>query len=407
MDAAATAARRPAQPRLAATAVVYIACLLQGLTLVSFPAVSGVLKQGFAFSDAQYGTIFLPQLTFAVIGALAGGSLARRLGLKTILLLSLLINGLSQGLLASLAWFPVDAAYPLVLAGMAALGLGFGLSGAPINSYPPILFPRHASASVVAAHTLIGVGLAMGPILAGQAIAAGSWSAFPVGLAAFCAILMAATLMTTLPRDASPPSADAAMADRPVGTGVFWVFVAIAVLYAFAEGTFANWAVIYLNEGRGIAEATANQALSLFWAALVAGRLVISALLTRVAPTTFWLVLPGFMIVAFLAMPLVDSAWSSIALFAFAGLACSAFFPLTIAIAALRFPHHVAWVSSMMIASLMVGVGVGTFAIGTLREILSFDALYRLSALYPALVFLLAVPVVRGLLRRQRPPAPR
>jgi fucose permease len=400
MDSTTAVNTRAGKPRIASIAVVYAACLLQGLALVSFPAVSAVLTREYGFSDAQYGAIFLPQLTFAVIGALVGGSLARKISLKTILLLSLLINGLSQVLLAGVAWFPNELAFPLVLAGTAALGLGFGLSGAPINSYPPILFPRHASASVVAAHTLIGVGLALGPILAGQAIAANSWSTFPVCLIAMSAVLMAATLMTALPRDTGTSAAEDINEDRPVTSGVFWLFIAIAVLYAFAEGTFANWVVIYLNEARGIAEATANEALSLFWAAMVAGRLIISALLTKIPPTKFWLMLPVFMIVAFLALPLVNSAWTGIALFAFAGIACSAFFPLTIAIASQRFPHHVAWVSSMMIAALMVGVGIGSFAVGAMREMLSFEALYRLSALYPVLVLLLAIPVVRGLKRR-------
>jgi hypothetical protein len=50
----------------------------------------------------------------------------------------------------------------------------------------------------------------------------------------------------------------------------------------------------------------------------------------------------------------------------------------------------------MMIAALMVGVGVGSFAIGALRELLSLEDLYRLSAVYPAAVFVLAMLVLRA-----------
>jgi predicted MFS family arabinose efflux permease len=78
-------------------------------------------------------------------------------------------------------------------------------------------------------------------------------------------------------------------------------------------------------------------------------------------------------------------------LFALAGLACSAFFPLTITLASQRFPEHVAWVSSMLIAALMVGVGLGSFVIGPLREWLSLESLYRLSAAYPIAVVGLAL----------------
>ncbi|WP_034431885.1 hypothetical protein, partial [Candidatus Contendibacter odensensis] len=50
---------------------VYLIAFLQGLTLVSFPASSAVLKQMHGFTDAQYGAIFLPQVALAVLGAVA------------------------------------------------------------------------------------------------------------------------------------------------------------------------------------------------------------------------------------------------------------------------------------------------------------------------------------------------
>jgi hypothetical protein len=63
---------------------VYLIAFLQGLTLVSFPASSAVLRQMHGFTDAQYGAIFLPQVALAVLGAVAGGTLARRSGSATV-----------------------------------------------------------------------------------------------------------------------------------------------------------------------------------------------------------------------------------------------------------------------------------------------------------------------------------
>ena len=65
--------------------IVYAAALVHGLTLVSFPALSVVLTRGYGLTDAQYGAIFLPQVACAVLGALLGGALAQRLGLKRVL----------------------------------------------------------------------------------------------------------------------------------------------------------------------------------------------------------------------------------------------------------------------------------------------------------------------------------
>ena len=100
------------------------------------------------------------------------------------------------------------------------------------------------------------------------------------------------------------------------------------------------------------------------------------------------------MVAAFLLLPYADGPVLGVGLFALAGFACSAFFPLTIGLVAARFPDHVAWVSSMVIAALVAGVGLGTFVIGPLRAALPLTDLYRLWSLYPALALLLGFAVL-------------
>jgi predicted MFS family arabinose efflux permease len=170
----------------------------------------------------------------------------------------------------------------------------------------------------------------------------------------------------------------------------------MVILYAFAEGTFANWSVIFLHEERGIAPAQAALALSVFWAMMAVGRLLVSALLLRIPAARIWLTLPVLMISAFLLLPLAHSALTGIALFAFAGLACSAFFPVSVGLITRRFPASAALVSSLMIAALMLGVGSGSFAIGALRAMLSLENLYRVSTLYPLTAFVLAVMLLKS-----------
>lgn len=136
------------------------------------------------------------------------------------------------------------------MAGTATLGLGFDLLGAPINSYPPMFFPRQLHASVVAAHTLLGLGLWAGPLIAGAFVSMGAWFGFPLLLAASCGILALATLATTLPGEHQMTAGQTPDTGYPMAAIRFWIFVCITVLYALAEGTFANWAVIYLNESK-------------------------------------------------------------------------------------------------------------------------------------------------------------
>lgn len=385
---------KPRKGGIGGIALVYGAGFLQGLALVSFPASATVFKQTLGFSDAQYGLIFLPQVALALIGALGGAFLAQRFGLRALLVAAFIGNALSQLFLAASVGLAPMWQVAAVLCGTAALGLGFGLSGAPLNSYPALFFPRHSHSAVVGLHTLVGLGLAAGPLLVGMLVEARLWSTFPLTLFGLCLGLAVAALAIPLPPVTEPSGSRGRKAKEPTASPAFWGFVAVAVLYAFAEGTFSNWAIIYLTESKGLPPATGTVALASFWAALVAGRLLVSGLVMRVSPVAIWITLPGLMLAAFLLLPFADSAPSGIVLFALAGLGCSAFFPLTITLAAQSFPARIAWVSSMMIAALMLGVGVGSYVIGPLRALLPLERLYQLSALYPALVLLIAAALL-------------
>lgn len=382
----------PALPAAAWSAVltVYGAALLQGMTLVSFPAVSAVLKQALGLTDAGYGALFLPQVALAIAGALAGGGLARRLGLKVLLAMALAANGASQVLLAASAYASPSGGFALLFAGTASLGLGFGLIGGPINALPALLFPRRADTAIVAAHTVIGLGLAVGPLIAGPFAAAGAWSAFPALLAGACVAGALSALLVMLPEPALAAAGNEQASKLPFASPAFWLFAAITVTYAFAEGTFSNWAVIFLRDVKGLPGMAASFALSAFWGMLVAGRLLVSVLILRIPLRFIWIALPVLMIAAFWLVSLANGAAAGIGAFALAGLACSAFLPLTISLAAARFPANVAWVSSMLIAALMTGVGVGSWMTGALQARLPLDTLYRLSSLYPLLVLALA-----------------
>jgi predicted MFS family arabinose efflux permease len=102
------------------------------------------------------------------------------------------------------------------------------------------------------------------------------------------------------------------------------------------------------------------------------------------------------MIAAFLLLPTIRGSEGAIGLFALAGLACSAFFPLTIALLSKRYPADVARVSALMIAALMIGVGTGSTLIGALRAQLPLEDLYRYSIGYPIAVLLLALVALRS-----------
>ena len=192
--------------------VVFMTGLLQGLTLVSFPSLSPVLKTTLSLSDTAYGAIFLPQVALTAAGAVAGGLLAKRLGLPALLRLSLLADGLSQ--LALLASVSTGGSYGylLLIVGTSFLGLGFGLSAAPLNRYPILFFPDKPDSALTALHTFIGTGLAAGPFAVGMLVEMGSWQAFPAGLALLALFMLVLSLPLQFPLD-NTEAADGAMVE--------------------------------------------------------------------------------------------------------------------------------------------------------------------------------------------------
>jgi fucose permease len=245
-------------------------------------------------------------------------------------------------------------------------------------------------------HSALGLGLMGGPLLAGLYTDLNLWIGFPLTLLGAGALLMVLAVPARFPArfPAGAAGPDAESRGVAVRAPRFWLFMGVAVLYAFAEGTFSNWVVIYLQGSKGLSMATAALGLSVFWGALVVGRLAASALVLRVAPERIWLTLPVLMIGAFLLLPHASGAMLGVGLFGLAGLACSAFFPLTIALASRQFAGEVPWVSSMLTAALMIGVGVGSFIVGPLREWLALERLYQVSAIYPLAALIVGATLV-------------
>lgn len=364
---------------------VYGGALIIGLTLVSFPASSTYLRAAHGLSDTAYGAIYLPQLLAAIVGALAGGALAGRMSLRAMYLTALVSFALAQGLLASSAGVSLQLALSTVMCATAAFGFGFGFGGGPLNAAVTLLFPRAPYAAITALHMVAGAGLTIGPFVFAHLAAKGSWIAGPVTLSIGSLILIVCAAASRWPEPVRRREANETW-PAPARSAFFWITALIAVLYSVAEGTFSNWALIYVHEERGLPTSSAALALTCFWAALTLGRLLASFLVLHVRPMAFLIALPLLTIASFLYLPHVSSHATALLGFALAGLACSAFFPMLVGFAADPHPKHVSWIASMLTAAMMLGVGIGSYAVGAFRSVVSLPDLYRSSAIYPILV---------------------
>ena len=110
-----------------------------------------------------------------------------------------------------------------------------------------------------------------------------------------------------------------------------------------------------------------------------------------------YLGLPVLLVVAFLVVSQVSTAIGGVLAFGFAGLACSAFFPLSISFGGKEFTRLTAIVSGELIAFYQVGYGIAAFGVGPLQELtgVPLSTIYAGASLVAGVMIVLAFLVIR------------
>src|SRR5690349_5583686 len=140
---------------------VYLAGLVQGIVLVTFPAASTIFTDPdeYALSSTGYSVLFLPQVVLAVVTALLGGTLTARFTTKRVYLVGLGASLASMLLLlaSSLLTDDTSVAYGMLLLATAFLGTGFGLTVPALNSLTAAFHPDRVDNAVLTLNALLGL----------------------------------------------------------------------------------------------------------------------------------------------------------------------------------------------------------------------------------------------------------
>jgi len=398
---------------------MYAAGLVQGITLVTFPAASTIFTSAasYGLSAGQYGTMFVPQVIAAISASLAGARLAGRLGWKLVYLGGLAANLASMAMLIASRFVLTDQslAYPILLAATACLGLGFGLTVTAVNTFTAAFHPGAVDRSILVLNALLGLGTALAPVFVAIFVGLGAWVGLPILAAALLLGLLAVSMRLPLriagggaaagpageaAGDARTSQDGAAPAGRgkPAIPGRFWAFAAFAILYGFCETMNGNWSQID-QVSLHVSATTASLTLTVFWAMVTAGR-VVFAVLQRWVPSRFAyhllpVVLAGSFV--FIAELPAGSAGAGVLAFGLAGLGCSALLPLTISFGQESLTAISASVAGGVIACYQLGYGLAAFGVGPLRSAgFTLPEIYGASAAVAALLAVLSFAIAGG-----------
>lgn len=370
--------------RTQAIAIVYLSGLMQGISLILYPA-AGPIFTGARFhnlSSGQYGALFTPQIIMAIIASFAAPGLARRWGMKQVLRAGLMANLLSMALFAASHFAIGHGLLPFLtlMLGTAGLGAGFGLTITAVNPYAYSYFPGKEASAVTGLHILLGLGTALSSVVVNFFLELGYW--WGAGVLTGCLFLLLILWISPLPMPlASEKGAPEMPHSRKVPARA-WFFFLVILLYGACEATFGNWAPIYLQKQAGLSMAGASLGLSLFWAAIAAGRFLFTFAALRFELRVLHVVMPLLVAVIFFSMPQIEGAAANYAALVLAGLGLSFYFPFTISIATDEFPAFSATVSGMMVAAIQLGTGVSSNVIGLLNNSISLGAIIQFSAFY-------------------------
>jgi fucose permease len=383
---------------------VYTAAVIQGLALVTFPAASVVFTGAadYGLTNQEYGGMFVPQAITAVVSSLLGAGLTRRLGAKRIYLLGLDANLLAMSLLV-LSRFVMHehtVSYAILLAATASLGAGFGFTVPSLNTFAAALFPRTAEKAVLGLNAMLGLGTMLAPIFVLLFVRLGVWWGMPIFVAT--AILALLIFSATLPLDTAQPASAVAGAQGKMKFPVrFWLYAAFALVYGICETMNGNWASVYMTTHLGASAALASLALTVFWGAATAGRMLFAALDKWFSADMAFRILPLVVTVAFVATARLqhNHAWLGVVAFAVAGLGCSALLPLVISFGQEELKTVAASVAGGLICVYQVGYGIAAFGVGPLQihADLRFETIYGATAAVALVMAILSFVLVRRL----------
>jgi MFS family permease len=386
-------------------AVVNVAGLVQGIVLVTFPAASTIFteKGEYGLSSSQYGIMFLPQVITAIAASLLGAQLARRISTKRVYLIGLTCSLVSMGLLTASTGVKTDqsAAYPLLLVATAFLGGGFGLTVPVLNTYSSVFHPDGVDRAVLVLNALLGLGTALAPVFVAVFVGLGFWWGLPVLSAASLVALL--SVSARLPLQARVRAGGAAQRTGLSVPTRFWFFAAFAVLYGICETMNGNWSQVDLTTQVEASATQASLALGVFWGMVTAGRVLFAAIGRWLPDRVTYHFLPFVLVVTFVLVGVLPTgaAGPGIAVFALAGLGCSALLPLTISFGEKDLAVMSAAVTGGVIAFYQLGYGIAAFGVGPLQAAgLSLSAIFGGTAIVAAGLGVLSFFVVPARSRR-------
>ena len=242
--------------RQAATAVFAVAFVVLGLPDFGHGVTWTGMRAELDRPLADLGTFLAVQAAGYLAVATSTGRLAARWGVEGLVLRATLTSA------AGLALIAAGPTWPAVLVGALLAGAGAGGMDAGFNAAVAL---RNDARLMGLLHAGYGVGAAIGPVVAGVALASGAGWRPAYALFALASLLLALVLRGRAMGEAPPQVPMGSPRGLLLPCLTFFVYVSLEV-------TVGQWAFTSLTEHRGLGALAASVWVGVYWVGLTAGR---------------------------------------------------------------------------------------------------------------------------------------
>jgi MFS family permease len=317
------------------------------------------------------GTLIGAMALGMILAGLTGDRIARRWGRRSVFW--------GGGIGIATCALGLALSRHVALAMLSVMLLGF-CGSLTLSMIQAILSDRHGEQRAIAlteSNVAASVSASLAPLFVGGLQRADiGWRGAPILAVILFASLAAWFYKVQIP-DAPQPVVRPS-AGRTSLPSSFWVFWVVAVLVVAAEWCVTIWGADYLKDVVGLSKIVASTTMTLFFVAVVVGRVIGSAL-TRIRPSKT--ILLAALLVAMLGFPifwLARLAALNLAGLFLAGLGIANLYPLTLSVAVGTAPQQSTTASARLSLAVGLAAFVAPFALGWLADQLGLQIAYSI-----------------------------
>jgi len=395
----------PAQPRAArlrrARAAVLAYFFVAGMVIAVWASRIPEVKQRAGLNDGELSVALLGLAVGSLAAMQVAGRMVDRYGSSSVML--------PAALLASLALIGPGFAnsLPYLFTALAAVGLGSGLLGVPMNVHAARVERRYGRPIMASFHAAFSIGGFVGSALGGATAYLGVSAPLTFIAVALAMAALAVAARKWLLRGPDTVSATATPAHTGVRRGIplrIVLFGAAAFCCMLAEGSVADWAAVYLHDAREASGAVAALGFSAFSALMAAGRLVGDRLTATLGTVT--IVRGGALLAASGLALTLFTPWAAVGVIGFAvmGAGLSCIIPQVFGAAVEYDPRRAGRNLGFVSAMGQVGLLSGPVAIGAVAHTVDIAVALVVPAVLCTGIALMA-PALRGAVATRTAPA--